>query len=39
MIKATEDVFADSVRKGGDPEASLDKCDKVVGAELKKLFG
>jgi multiple sugar transport system substrate-binding protein len=39
MIKATEDVFADSVRKDGDPEASLDKCDKVVNAELKKLFG
>ncbi|MFE7647994.1 ABC transporter substrate-binding protein [Streptomyces phaeoluteigriseus] len=39
MIKATEDVFADSVRKDGDPEASLDKCDKVVGTELKKLFG
>ncbi|MFE8011598.1 ABC transporter substrate-binding protein [Streptomyces antibioticus] len=39
MIKATEDVFADAVRKGGDPEAALDKCDKVVGAELKKLFG
>ncbi|MEU7416859.1 ABC transporter substrate-binding protein [Streptomyces antibioticus] len=39
MIKATEDVFADAVRKGGDPEAALDRCDKVVGAELKKLFG
>ncbi|MEV6615823.1 extracellular solute-binding protein [Streptomyces sp. NPDC051051] len=39
MIKATEDVFADCVRKDGDPEASLDTCDKVVGAELEKLFG
>ncbi|MER6010920.1 ABC transporter substrate-binding protein [Streptomyces bluensis] len=39
MIKATEDVFADSVRKNGDPEAALDRCDKVVNAELKKLFG
>ncbi|MFH8798691.1 ABC transporter substrate-binding protein [Streptomyces sp. NPDC017936] len=39
MIKATEDVFADSVRKNGDPEAALDKCDKAVGAELDKLFG
>ncbi|GGR26035.1 ABC transporter substrate-binding protein [Streptomyces aurantiogriseus] len=39
MIKATEDVFADSVRKNGDPEAALDKCDTTVNAELKKLFG
>ncbi|SOD81151.1 ABC transporter substrate-binding protein [Streptomyces sp. Ag109_G2-15] len=39
MITATENVFADCVRKGGDPEAALDKCDKTVGAELKKLFG
>ncbi|MFI1735170.1 ABC transporter substrate-binding protein [Streptomyces acidicola] len=39
MIKATEDVFADAVRKDADPEAALDKCDKVVNAELKKLFG
>ncbi|MFF8972866.1 ABC transporter substrate-binding protein [Streptomyces sp. NPDC014995] len=39
MIKATEDVFADSVRKNGDPEAALDKCDTAVNAELKKLFG
>ncbi|MCX5561664.1 ABC transporter substrate-binding protein [Streptomyces sp. NBC_00038] len=39
MITATENVFADTVRKDGDPEASLDKCDEVVGTELKKLFG
>ncbi|GEC03929.1 sugar ABC transporter substrate-binding protein [Streptomyces spinoverrucosus] len=39
MIKATEDVFADCVRKDGDPEAALDKCDKAVNTELKKLFG
>lgn len=39
MITALEDVFADSVRKGGDPEASLDKADKAVNRELKKLFG
>ncbi|AWT46160.1 MULTISPECIES: ABC transporter substrate-binding protein [Streptomyces] len=39
MIKATEDVFADCVRKGGDPEAALDRCDKAVNTELKKLFG
>ncbi|MFF4396411.1 ABC transporter substrate-binding protein [Streptomyces sp. NPDC001480] len=39
MITALEDVFADSVRKGGDPEAALDKADKAVGRELKKLFG
>jgi multiple sugar transport system substrate-binding protein len=37
-IKATEDVFADCVRKGGDPEAALDRCDKAVNTELKKLF-
>ncbi|MER5750575.1 sugar ABC transporter substrate-binding protein [Streptomyces sp. NPDC002088] len=39
MITATENVFADSVRKGGDPKASLDKAEKTVNAELKKLFG
>ncbi|WP_432136967.1 ABC transporter substrate-binding protein [Streptomyces sp. bgisy154] len=39
MITATEDVFANCVRKGGDPEAELDKCDAKVDAELKKLFG
>ncbi|MFF4591241.1 ABC transporter substrate-binding protein [Streptomyces sp. NPDC001388] len=39
MITATEDVFANCVRKDGDPEAALDQCDKKVDAELKKLFG
>jgi multiple sugar transport system substrate-binding protein len=39
MITALEDVFANSVRKGGDPEASLDKADAAVNRELKKLFG
>jgi multiple sugar transport system substrate-binding protein len=39
MITATEDLFAGCVRKGGDPEAALDRCDKTVNAELKKLFG
>ncbi|MFI2432876.1 ABC transporter substrate-binding protein [Streptomyces sp. NPDC018693] len=38
MITATEDVFANCVRKDGDPEAELDKCDAKVDAELKKLF-
>ncbi|SES40917.1 multiple sugar transport system substrate-binding protein [Streptomyces sp. yr375] len=39
MITALEDVFANSVRKDGDPEASLDKADIAVNRELKKLFG
>ncbi|MER5470592.1 sugar ABC transporter substrate-binding protein [Streptomyces sp. NPDC002935] len=39
MITALEDVFANSVRKGGDPEAALDKADVTVNRELKKLFG
>ncbi|MEU2731242.1 sugar ABC transporter substrate-binding protein [Streptomyces griseoviridis] len=39
MITALEDVFADCVRKDGSPEAALDKADKAVGRELKKLFG
>ncbi|MFC9317521.1 ABC transporter substrate-binding protein [Streptomyces nigra] len=39
MITALEDVFADCVRKGGDPEGALDKADKAVGRELTKLFG
>ncbi|WP_406174735.1 ABC transporter substrate-binding protein [Streptomyces sp. NBC_00996] len=39
MITALEDVFADSVRKGRDPGAALDKADKTVDRELKKLFG
>ncbi|MDV7216946.1 ABC transporter substrate-binding protein [Streptomyces prunicolor] len=39
MITALNDVIASSVRKGGDPEAALDACDKKVDVELKKLFG
>ncbi|MFE2298431.1 ABC transporter substrate-binding protein [Streptomyces sp. NPDC059445] len=39
MITALEDVFADCVRKNGDPEAALDKADGTVNRELKKLFG
>ena len=39
MITALNDVIASSVRKGGDPEAALDACDKKVNVELKKLFG
>ncbi|MEU6534525.1 extracellular solute-binding protein [Streptomyces sp. NPDC047000] len=39
MITATEDLFANCVRKNGDPEAALDACDKTVDRELKKLFG
>ncbi|WP_406333851.1 ABC transporter substrate-binding protein [Streptomyces sp. NBC_00203] len=39
MITATENVFADTVRKNGDPKAALDKAEKTVSAELKKLFG
>ncbi|WP_432189451.1 ABC transporter substrate-binding protein [Streptomyces sp. Tue6028] len=39
MITALEDVFADCVRKDGDPEAALDKADTTVNRELKKLFG
>ncbi|MFD9465780.1 ABC transporter substrate-binding protein [Streptomyces sp. NPDC060027] len=39
MITALEDVFANSVRKDGDPEAALDKADVTVNRELKKLFG
>ncbi|MFI6333666.1 ABC transporter substrate-binding protein [Streptomyces sp. NPDC050535] len=39
MIVALEGVVADTVRKGGDPQAALDKADKTVGRELKKLFG
>ncbi|WP_406195531.1 sugar ABC transporter substrate-binding protein [Streptomyces sp. NBC_01017] len=39
MITALEDVFANSVRKGGDPEAALDKADAAVNRELEKLFG
>ncbi|WP_328672152.1 ABC transporter substrate-binding protein [Streptomyces sp. NBC_00328] len=39
MITALEDVFANAVRKDGDPEAALDKADVTVNRELKKLFG
>ncbi|MFD5517881.1 ABC transporter substrate-binding protein [Streptomyces sp. NPDC127066] len=39
MITALEDVFANCVRKDGDPEAALDKADVTVNRELKKLFG
>ncbi|WP_405868001.1 MULTISPECIES: ABC transporter substrate-binding protein [unclassified Streptomyces] len=39
MQTAFADVIASSVRKGGNPEAALDTCDKKVNVELKKLFG
>jgi multiple sugar transport system substrate-binding protein len=39
MMSASWDVMADCVRKEGDPEAALDKCDGAVNRELKKLFG
>ncbi|OIK06251.1 ABC transporter substrate-binding protein [Streptomyces monashensis] len=39
MWSAWDSVIADCVRKGGDPEAALDKADRTVGRELKKLFG
>ncbi|WP_170102192.1 ABC transporter substrate-binding protein [Streptomyces viridosporus] len=39
MITALEDVLANCVRKGGDPEAELDKADAKVNRELDKLFG
>ncbi|MFC8392243.1 MULTISPECIES: ABC transporter substrate-binding protein [unclassified Streptomyces] len=39
MITALEDVLANCVRKGGDPEAELDKADGKVNRELDKLFG
>ncbi|MFE2535167.1 ABC transporter substrate-binding protein [Streptomyces sp. NPDC059371] len=39
MITALEDVFANCVRKNGDPEAALDEADVTVNRELKKLFG
>ncbi|MGK5697636.1 ABC transporter substrate-binding protein [Streptomyces sp. URMC 128] len=39
MITALEDVFANCVRKNGNPEAALDKADQAVNRELKKLFG
>ncbi|MFG2511082.1 ABC transporter substrate-binding protein [Streptomyces sp. NPDC048584] len=39
MISALEDVLANCVRKGGDPEAELGKADGKVDRELDKLFG
>ncbi|MDT0396287.1 MULTISPECIES: extracellular solute-binding protein [Streptomyces] len=39
MISALEDVLANCVRKGGDPEAELGKADGKVNRELDKLFG
>ncbi|MEU1401050.1 sugar ABC transporter substrate-binding protein [Streptomyces sp. NPDC005728] len=39
MYSAWDAVMADCVRKGGDPEAALDACDKKIDRELKKLFG
>ncbi|OIJ96127.1 sugar ABC transporter substrate-binding protein [Streptomyces sp. MUSC 14] len=39
MWSAWDSVIADCVRKGGDPEAALDKADRTVDRELKKLFG
>ncbi|GAA2648282.1 sugar ABC transporter substrate-binding protein [Streptomyces vastus] len=39
MITALEEVIADAVRKGVDPQKALDTADKKVNRELKKLFG
>ncbi|MBX7549268.1 sugar ABC transporter substrate-binding protein [Streptomyces sp. NPDC004232] len=39
MWSAWDSVIADCVRKGGDPEAALDKAGRTVERELKKLFG
>ncbi|MFJ8938632.1 ABC transporter substrate-binding protein [Streptomyces sp. NPDC102365] len=39
MITALEEVIANSVRKGMDPEKALDAADVKVDRELKKLFG
>jgi multiple sugar transport system substrate-binding protein len=39
MYSALDGVISDSVRKGGSPEAALDKADKTINRELKKLFG
>jgi multiple sugar transport system substrate-binding protein len=39
MYSAWDSIISDSVRKGGDPEAALDKADKTINRELKKLFG
>ena len=39
MWSALDTVIANSVRKGGDPKAALEKADQTVTRELKKLFG
>ncbi|KPI18394.1 hypothetical protein OK074_1593 [Actinobacteria bacterium OK074] len=39
MWSALDSLISDCVRKGGDPEAALDKADTTVTKELKKLFG
>ncbi|RPF37204.1 ABC transporter substrate-binding protein [Streptomyces sp. TLI_185] len=39
MWSAMDTVIANSVRKGGDPKAALEKADQTVTRELKKLFG
>ncbi|WP_175409876.1 ABC transporter substrate-binding protein [Streptomyces sp. TRM64462] len=39
MIAATEGVMADCVRSDMAPEAALDKADKKINDELRKLFG
>lgn len=39
MITAFEEVIANSVRKGTNPEKALDAADTKVNRELKKLFG
>ncbi|MGI5193939.1 ABC transporter substrate-binding protein [Streptomyces sp. CA-288835] len=39
MITAFEEVVADVVRKGVEPEKALDTADAKVNRELKKLFG
>ncbi|WP_221351041.1 ABC transporter substrate-binding protein [Streptomyces beigongshangae] len=38
MITAFEEVVANAVRKGTDPEKALDAADEKVGRELEKLF-
>jgi multiple sugar transport system substrate-binding protein len=39
MYSAWDGIISDCVRKGGEPEAALDRADKTVNRELKKLFG
>ncbi len=39
MITALDEVIANAVRKGTDPEKALDTADAKVNRELKKLFG